>query len=40
LMIEPGILTIMRNHTYLWNDTLKLQKDGGPTGDKFSQAAA
>ena len=40
LMIERGILTIMSNHTYLWNDTLKLQQDGGPIGDKFSQAAA
>ena len=40
LMNERGILTIMSNHTYLWNDTLKLQQDGGQIGYKFSQAAA
>ena len=40
LMIERGILTVMSNHTYLWNNTIKLQKNGGPIGDKLSQAAA
>ena len=38
--IEQGILTVMSNHTYTWNETIMLQSNGGPIGDRLAEAAA
>ena len=40
LVVQTGIYTVMKNHTYRWNQELKLQGKGGGIGDKLAQAAA
>ena len=30
----------MSNHTYTWNETIMLQSNGGPIGDRLAEAAA
>ena len=40
LLVKTGIVTVMTNHTYRWNRSLKLQTRGGGIGDKLAQAAA
>ena len=39
-MIKEGIVTVMKNHTYRWNNSYRLQSSGGGIGDKLAQAAA
>ena len=39
-MIKKGIITVMKNHTYKWNNSYRLQSSGGGIGDKLAQAAA
>ena len=39
-MIKEGIVTVMKNHTYRWNNSYRLQSFGGGIGDKLAQAAA
>ena len=39
-VVRYGILTVMRNHTYKWNNEYRLQQTGGPIGDKLACAAA
>ena len=38
--IEQGIITVMSNHTYTWNETSMLQSNGGPVGDRFTEVRA
>ena len=38
--VKHGIYTVMKNHTYRWNKSYKLQIDGGPIGDKLACEAA
>ena len=40
LIVKTGISTIMSNHTYRWNGSVKVQGKGGGIGDKLAQAAA
>ena len=39
-MVRTGIVTVMKSHTYKWNQEYHLQSSGGPIGDKLAQAAA
>ena len=40
LVVKTAISTVMTNHTYEWNNDIKLQSRGGPICDKLAQAAA
>ena len=39
-VIKHGIYTVMTNHTYKWDRGYRLQRTGGPIGDKLACAAA
>ena len=39
-LLKTAIKTVMNNHTYKWNDEVRLQSKGGGIGDKLAQAAA
>ena len=35
-VVKHGIYTVMKSHTYKWNRSYKLQRDGGTVGDKLA----